>query len=323
MKLDPPPGHSVRAATLEDASVLADLLNACTLREAGVTWTNNDDIHEDLAATGFDLENDAALVFDEAGGLVAGLVLYPDGSPTTTVFALGLVHPDAWGRGLGTFVTLLGEERAERKVPITAHSSRVTVHGSRFVQNQRAADLFRNLGYECVRTWWRMMLELGDEGPAAWLPEGIELSPFRPGLDSRAVYDALHEAFRDHWGQGMRAYEDWAGRVAGRRGSAPCSVLVAREGEQIAGVLVGRAGTGADPEAGSVVELGVRRPWRERGLGLALLHMAFDEFRRRGLARATLIVDSESPTGATRLYERAGMKVEVAWDRWEKELRPS
>jgi mycothiol synthase len=323
MELDPPLGHTVRAATLEDAGVLADLLNACTLGEVGVTWTNEDDMHEDLTAPGFDLENDAALVFDEAGSLVAGLVLYPDGSPITTVFALGLVHPDAWRRGLGTFVTLLGEERAERKVPLTAHSSRVTVHGSRFVQNQGAADLFRNLGYECVRTWWRMMAELGDEGPAAWLPEGIELSPFRPGLDSRAVYDALHEAFRDHWGEGMRAYEDWAGRVAGRHGSAPCFVLVAREGEQIAGALVGRVGTGADPETGSVVELGVRRPWRGRGLGLALLHMAFDEFRWRSLARARLIVDSESPTGATRLYERAGMKVELAWDRWEKELRPS
>jgi ribosomal protein S18 acetylase RimI-like enzyme len=160
------------------------------------------------------------------------------------------------------------------------------------------------------------------EGPAALLPKGIELSPFRPGLDSRAVYGALHESFRDHWGEGMRAYEDWARRVAGEHRSASCFVLVAREGQQIAGVLVGRIGIGADPEAGTVDELGVRRPWRGRGLGLALLHLAFDEFRRQGLTRAMLIVDSQNPTGATRLYERAAMKVELAWDRWEKELRP-
>ena len=166
MELDPPPGYTVRAATLEDAGGLADLLNACTLGEAGVPWTNEDDMREDLTAPGFDLENDTGLVFDEARGLVAGLVLYPDGSPITTVLALGLVHPDAWGRGLGTFVTLLGEERAQRKVPITSHSSRITVHGSRFVQNQGAAGLFRNLGYECVRTWWRMLVELGDEEAA-------------------------------------------------------------------------------------------------------------------------------------------------------------
>ncbi len=90
---------------------------------------------------------------------------------------------------------------------------------------------------------------------------------------------------------------------------------------EIAGVLVGRAGLAADTEAGSIEELGVRRQWRGRGVGLALLQLAFDEFRRRGLARAMLTVDSENPTGATRLYERAGMTVEIAWEHWEKELR--
>jgi mycothiol synthase len=103
--------------------------------------------------------------------------------------------------------------------------------------------------------------------------------------------------------------------------SDPRFVLIARAGDEIAGVLVGRAGLPADPESGSVDELGVGRPWRGLGLGLALLHVAFDEFRRRGLARAILSVDSENPTGATRLYERAGMKVELAWEHWEKELR--
>src|SRR5256885_2608698 len=95
VELDPPPGHTVRAATLEDAGALADLLNACTLGEVGVAWTNEVDMREDLAAPGFDLENDAALVFDEAGSLVAGLGLFPDGPPLTIPFALRLVLPHA------------------------------------------------------------------------------------------------------------------------------------------------------------------------------------------------------------------------------------
>ena len=45
------------------------------------------------------------------------------------------------------------------------------------------------------------------------------------------------------------------------------------------------------------------------GLGEALLLHSFAEFRRRGYSRATLGVDATSPTGATRLYERAGMRV--------------
>jgi mycothiol synthase len=318
-----PAGYTVRAGTIEDAGALAELLNACTIGEAGMPWTDEAEMREDLAAPGFDPANDAVLVHRADGLPVAAVVLYPDGPPVTDVSALGMVHPEALGRGLGTFVTLLGEARARRKLPLAAPSGRVTVHASRFVQNEAAARLFSGLGYERVRTWWRMACELTDEIPTGPLPAGIEIRDFDSDLDGRAVYDALEEAFRDHWGEGMRSYEDWAWRVAGRAGSAPALVFVARDREEVAGVVVGRVGMGADPEAGSIDELGVRRPWRGRGLGLGLLHRAFAEFRRRGLARARLVVDSESPTGATRLYERAGMRVEVAWDRWEKELRPA
>jgi mycothiol synthase len=204
---------------------------------------------------------------------------------------------------------------------IPAESGLLAVRATRLVQNEPAAELYRELGYERLRTSGRMAIELGRDGVATSLPAGLEIAPFEPDRDTRAVYDALHEAFRDHWGEGMGGYEDWVNRVVD--GSASRFVLAAREGAEIAGVLVGRAGLAADPEAGSVEELGVRRRWRGRGLGLALLQLAFDEFRRRGLVRGMLTVDSENPTGATRLYERAGMTVELAWEHWEKELRPA
>jgi mycothiol synthase len=322
MDPEPPAGYAVRAATLEDAHALAELLNACTMAEAGVAWTSEPEMREDLGAPGFDLDNDTALVLDQDGRLVAGLVLYPDGEPVADVLALGLVRPDAWGRGLGTFVTILGERRARNTMALVPATGRFTVHGSRFLSNDDAARLFQDLGYTCTRTWWRMTIDLDDEIPTVSLPPGVALVPFVPERDSREVFDALREAFRDHWGEGMRGFDDWIHRVSGVEGSSTRFVLAPREGDQIAGALVGRAGTGDDPSAGVVEELGVRRPWRGRGLGLALLRMALAEFRRRGLERARLTVDSESPTGASRLYERAGMRIELAWDRWEKELRP-
>jgi mycothiol synthase len=58
-------------------------------------------------------------------------------------------------------------------------------------------------------------------------------------------------------------------------------------------------------------------------VGLALLSASFEAFRRRGIPRAELGVDAESPTGATRLYQRAGMKVAYSFEFWEKELRPA
>ena len=77
-----------------------------------------------------------------------------------------------------------------------------------------------------------------------------------------------------------------------------------------------------DPEAGYVGELAVRKSWRRRGLGLALLQHAFRGFKERGKLRAVLHVDSENITGAIRLYERAGMYVDRLFHTYELELRP-
>lgn len=72
---------------------------------------------------------------------------------------------------------------------------------------------------------------------------------------------------------------------------------------------------------GWVDELGVRREWRKRGLGLALLYHAFGEFYRRGTHEVGLGVDAQSLTGATRLYERAGMHPLLHYDTFAKVLR--
>ena len=74
-------------------------------------------------------------------------------------------------------------------------------------------------------------------------------------------------------------------------------------------------------DMGWVSTLGVRRPWRRKGLGLALLQHSFGEFHRRGKCRVGLGVDADSLTGATRLYEKAGMEVHRQYASYEKELR--
>ena len=58
---------------------------------------------------------------------------------------------------------------------------------------------------------------------------------------------------------------------------------------------------------GRVNALGVRRPWRQRGLGLTLLQHAFLALEQTGARRVGLGVDAQSLTGATRRYNRADM----------------
>jgi ribosomal protein S18 acetylase RimI-like enzyme len=97
-------------------------------------------------------------------------------------------------------------------------------------------------------------------------------------------------------------------------------VVFCTEGE-IAGFAPCRSKAEDDP-TGWVSGLGVRRPWRKRGLGLALLRVAFREFHARDVRKVSLGVDAQNITGALRLYEKAGMHVIRQFDIYEKEIRP-
>ena len=90
----------------------------------------------------------------------------------------------------------------------------------------------------------------------------------------------------------------------------------------MAGICICRAEDAEDPELGWVGKLGVRRAWRNRGLGDALLKHAFAAFYADGKKRAGLGVDASSLTGALKLYERAGMRVQRQYNMYEKEFRP-
>ncbi len=79
---------------------------------------------------------------------------------------------------------------------------------------------------------------------------------------------------------------------------------MAFDGSEVAGVVVNRY-----RDIAWVWQLAVRRAWRKRGLGLALLLHSFNEFYQRGDRAVGLGVDAQSLTGATRLYEKAGMHV--------------
>jgi ribosomal protein S18 acetylase RimI-like enzyme len=94
--------------------------------------------------------------------------------------------------------------------------------------------------------------------------------------------------------------------------------FLACDGKEIAGVALNYYDEKA--ETGWVDHLGVRRPWRRRGIGKALLLHTFGEFHRRGIRRVKLSVDSKSLTDAQHLYEGAGMKTVQQYHIYRKAL---
>jgi ribosomal protein S18 acetylase RimI-like enzyme len=154
----------------------------------------------------------------------------------------------------------------------------------------------------------------GSQSEPVW-PEGIEVHTFRRD-QARAVYAAHQESFADSWEHTDDPYDEWEHWSFGRDDFDPTLWFLAAEGDEVAGIALCRPHD-TRRDAGWISILGVRRPWRRRGLGRALLLHSFAEFARRGCTRVELGVDAESLTGANRLYESAGMRVIRRFDIYE------
>lgn len=194
------------------------------------------------------------------------------------------------------------------------------LRGSADAQDHALQKLYDEVGFHLIRHSFDMNLDLAGDRPKAVWPDGIAVRTFVRGEDDERVYEADMEAFQDHWEFVSEPFDEYRVAYLDHPGFDPSLGFVAEERGEIAGYCLCRVHASGDPAHGYVSSLAVRRPWRRRGLGLALLHYAFGEFRRRGMTQASLDVDGENLTGAVRLYERAGMSVAKRRDIFEKAL---
>jgi mycothiol synthase len=172
--------------------------------------------------------------------------------------------------------------------------------------NPALLDELERRGFRVRRYSQRMQIGLDAELPEPLWPDGVRIRTLRGG-DERTFYDAHQEAFADVWEPVPETYEEWSHWLIGATTFDPALWFLALDGDEAAGYAICHVHPG-DPELGWVQLLGVRRPWRGRGLGRALLLHAFGAFKSHGQRRVGLGVDSESPTGANRLYESVGMR---------------
>jgi ribosomal protein S18 acetylase RimI-like enzyme len=135
----------------------------------------------------------------------------------------------------------------------------------------------------------------------------------------------VDESFSDHFGHIETPFEEGLERfkhfAMGYESFDPTLWFLAMDGNEVAGISLCRKNSYDNPDLGWVNTLGVRRAWRKRGIGLALLRHSFGELYRRGKRMAGLGVDAENLTGALRLYENAGMHAHLSFDLFEKEIR--
>ena len=164
-------------------------------------------------------------------------------------------------------------------------------------------------GYTPVRCFFEMQRPLDGDLPQVSLPAGLE---FRPALPEhyRAIWEAGAECYRDQWEHVALSDEDY-NVWAATPDLDPSLWLVAWEGDQIAGAAINvthKSECGQPDTWGETDDLFVRRAWRQRGLGRALLAGSLRLFKARELTTAGLGVDAENLSGALRLYEGLGYR---------------
>ncbi|MGH3136052.1 MAG: GNAT family N-acetyltransferase [Gaiellaceae bacterium] len=162
-------------------------------------------------------------------------------------------------------------------------------------------------GFARVRVSHRMTIDLIEPTPGPVWPDGIGTRTFEPG-DERVFYELHQETFKDSWEPIEETYDEWAYQFLGPDALAPSLWALAVAGDEPAAFAMCHPHA-VDAGLGWVRVFGVRRPFRGRGIGRALLLHTFAEFRALGMTRAGLGVDSTSPTGAHKLYKSVGMRV--------------
>jgi mycothiol synthase len=309
-----PQHFTTRAPVESDITAIIELVMALDLKHYGVSDEYSpDDIRDDWSH--LNPQTDAWAILASTGRLAAYGTVTDQGYGHIT--ADGYVHPEFAGQGLGTELVHLLETRGRDLVHRAPPEARVVLQNSVLQSDTAARNILESAGYSLARTFWRMAIELTEPPRVPSRPGGIALKTFAPGQE-RAVFAAVEKAFQDHWGHVPRTFADWVRRTE-RESFDPSLWFLAMDGREIAGVALCQVRPDTTAWVSTVA---VRRPWRQQGLGTALLLAAFNEFYQRNILHAALGVDAESLTGANRIYERAGMRVSLRIATYQKELRP-
>ena len=305
----------VRPPMMRDLEVVHRLLEVCDVAEYGVPDFTLEDLRTLWQGPTFNLATDAWIVVAPGDRLVG----YADVQHRqhVRIYTLVYVLPEFAGLGIEEYLLQLAEDWAQRQVSLAKPGVRVTLNSWTSNQNDSAQQSFERAGFKEVRRHWRMEIEMQEVPFASEWPDQVTVRTFKPGQDDRAVFAAIDEAFLDHWGHMEGDYEEWKHWTIEREKFDPSLWFLAFDGGEIAGASL----CTYQMDDGWVDTLAVRRPWRRKGLGIALLLHSFGEFYRRGKYKVGLGVDSQNLTGATRLYERAGMHVARIYISYEKELR--
>lgn len=314
-----PEGYVTRAPTLDDIDTVVELERLCVA--AGVSTGPStavdlrrhwDDPHRQ------DGDEDTLVV--AADGRVVGYLEYFQAEPFTVFEFEAYVDPAHVE--ITDALLEVAEAKARQGLQLAQDGERVVLHGYTVSTSHDLQRLLTERGFAHTRNGLTMRIELSEQPPQPVWPPGVAVHRFVPGQDERAVWETMEASWQDQWGYSPMSFEEFVYyRITAQTDFDASLWLLAVDGDAVAGILLGLPDPTGMAVKGQISVVGVLREHRKRGIGLALMHEAFNEFWRRGYSQVSLGVDASSLTGADRLYERAGMQEAGRTMTFEKVLR--
>jgi mycothiol synthase len=212
------------------------------------------------------------------------------------------VEPSVRRRGIGTAL-LRAAEGAATAEPTLLMALQSDPPGAAFA---------RASGYEKAWEMWLMGIDLPEEIPEPEWLEGVSMRTYGgEEAEAREIKELLDLAYAEEFHHQPATFENWSRFMfEDPMFDAKVWFLAVADGKIVGAAL--------NWDEGYIKDLVVHPDWRGRGLGKALVYQTFGEFKRRGLPRVTLKTDSNNPTDAWRLYERAGMRKERTYEIFQK-----
>ena len=157
---------SARPPRLADLGSVTELLVACDIVEDGLSNYTKEDLRSEWHKPGFKLEQDAWVIVTTKGQFVGYASVWLDSQASDRSdqsdgqIAMSIrVHPEYTGRGIGTLLLRLAEQRARSLVQYARPAVRVTLNVSVNSVNLVAGMLLEREGYTLVHHSCRLLID--------------------------------------------------------------------------------------------------------------------------------------------------------------------
>ena len=244
----------------------------------------------------------------------------------TIVYRLfGNIHPEWRRKGLAAALLPYNENRLREIAEANGHNGHMPRFFESFSGNTVPGNnaLLEKAGYEIERYFYEMTRPINVPIPDSPLPDGLEVRPFEKA-HNRPIWEAIDEAFRDHWGYVEDTEEDYQ-RFLGSPTRKTHLWKVVWDRDQVAGMVLNNNFEHEDQafnrKRGWTDPICVRRPWRRRGLAKALIAESIQMFRDMNFDDTALGVDTNNPNGALKLYESMGCQLDKTWMSYRKAVK--